>query len=147
MLLGRRKNRSTTAINDEYSLTHTKGIRDYTYLNTLGFGAGGLPPSTFSHLSKNWSIIRSLKLQSTSSIGMSPSGTVMGGSVPAHSGGKGLARHRVKKALKSIEYLILYWCVCLLIRCSQGTVEIERKIKSCFMSDFVTERRCGLLSY
>ena len=38
-----------------YTLSGKKSSEDYKRYNTMGFGAGGLPPLTFSHLSRNWS--------------------------------------------------------------------------------------------
>lgn len=44
---------------DDYSLPYSfagkyKCIRSVKEINQLGFGAGGLPPLTFSHLGRNW---------------------------------------------------------------------------------------------
>lgn len=80
-------------------------------LNQQGFGAGGLPPSFFSHWSKNWTPCvvgtRVGLVEGEAGKGEEPwepgsrSKRKLGAKRQAHSGGRGLKRNRAKKALKS----------------------------------------------
>ena len=52
------KSDSDLALKDSYPLLYSSKIKIYKYkdmeYNMQGFGAGGLPPLYFSHLSRNW---------------------------------------------------------------------------------------------
>ena len=75
-------------------------------LDQKGFGAGGIPPSLFSHMLRRWSMF-----QKDRGPGTWERGGVKGGSRLTkmsaatkqliNSGGRGLKRNRARKALKS----------------------------------------------
>ena len=53
---GKRALASTPTVSDEHKLLYdiSKRVQNVEYYDTLGFGAGGLPPSSFSHILRNW---------------------------------------------------------------------------------------------
>ncbi len=62
------------SINDVYALPYTasnqyKQVHQSKQLNNMGFGAGGLPPLTFSHLNRNWNTLPSTSGSISTAVG------------------------------------------------------------------------------
>lgn len=109
------------AASDEFPLVlqkiKHKKVSEREKLNEQGFGAGGLPVYHFSHMIKNW-----MQRFATNTLGLYDMGSgdgfegsgkatfgfsekavrkIYDVSVPAHFGGKGMKRNRVRKVLES----------------------------------------------
>ncbi|XP_019849713.1 PREDICTED: general transcription factor 3C polypeptide 1-like isoform X1 [Amphimedon queenslandica] len=103
---GRLSSRNSSGRFDVYPLPHTKlknRVANFEF-DQKGFGAGGIPPSLFSHNLKRWSMHQNREPWAWERGGVK--GGARLGKISAstkqllHSGGRGLKRNRARKALK-----------------------------------------------